>query len=169
MQINFIPIQHTLDETAMGHCIWFKRDPVCEAISATANSSGFSPLTAIAREYGWDYKVIASAAEQCNEKNEIAVITQLNPMLFLVPHTHGNENATALMQDLINAVTHTKVASLRFTHYGFVQSKLAVGEISTILKMLANPNLNSTLSTIFWDIDSRKHVELAKLWQSLHA
>ena len=53
MRLIFCVREHTFDEIYMGHPLGFPAIHGVEAISATANARGFTPLTAIARTYGW--------------------------------------------------------------------------------------------------------------------
>ena len=53
MRLIFCVREHTYDEIQMGHLLGFSAILGLDAISATANANGFTPLTAIARTYGW--------------------------------------------------------------------------------------------------------------------
>ncbi len=52
--------------------------------------------------------------------------------------------------------------------YGFVQSKLPKNEVAGILIFLLTPKLNTTLETVYWDIDTRVAKELKLLYSSLN-
>ena len=86
MKIEFREVTHQFDETHMGHKIFFHPCYETDTISATANTWGFTPLTAIARYFGWDSKFIHKASEECNARNEVAIVTQVEPTLILVPN-----------------------------------------------------------------------------------
>jgi hypothetical protein len=156
MEIIFRPIQHTFDEVIMGQAIWFRPINGVDAISATANASGFTPLTSIARAYDWQREAIQEAVKQCNEKGEVAVLNRLKPNLFLVPKTKGESNSLFYITDLLLAINHLKISTLHFTHYGFIQNKLPVNEIEQILEVMLNPLTKSTLKQVIWDIDVRQ-------------
>jgi hypothetical protein len=156
MEIIFRPIQHTFDEVFMGQAIWFRPINGVDAISATANASGFTPLTSIARAYEWQRETIQEAVKQCNEKGEIAVLNHLQPKLFLVPKTKGESNTLFYITDLLLAINHLKISTLHFTHYGFIQNKLPAKEIEQILEVMLNPLTQSTLKQVIWDIDVRQ-------------
>ena len=66
MKIVFRVNINTSDEILMGHKLWFSDINGVEAISATASADGFTPLTALARTYGWNRDLIDIAAAQCN-------------------------------------------------------------------------------------------------------
>ena len=54
-------IEHSQTEYQMSHKLWFAPAPGVDAISATANTDGFTVLNAIARFYGWNYNDINRA------------------------------------------------------------------------------------------------------------
>lgn len=156
MEIIFRPIQHSFDEVIMGHAIWFRPINGIDAISATANASGFTPLTSIARAFDWQRETIQEAAKQCNDKGEIAVLNYFQPNLFLVPKTKGQSNTLFYITDLLKALNHMRFETLHFTHYGFIQNKLPANEIEKILEVMLNPLTQSTLKQVIWDIDVRQ-------------
>ncbi len=143
----------------MGHKLGFDPIPGVEAISATANTRGFTPLTAIARMYGWSSNLIEAAAAECNRRRETAILDRLDPCLLLVPKTRGiwdwHRQAEFLATDLLQAVNHLGIKSLHFTHYGFVQEKLLSFEVERVFSLILNPLLTTTLEDMIWDIDSR--------------
>ena len=163
MEIIFREVRHTYDETYMGHKYWFSQEIECDAISATANTSGFTPLWAVIRHYGWSRDLLTKAAEQCNARQEIAVIKQLSPSLFLVPHTHGQGNTEFLIKDLVKAANAINSEVLSFTHYGFVQNSLPLTEIKFILSVLLDKNMESSVRVLVWDIDVRFKKEMISI------
>lgn len=163
MNITFRPIQHTFDEVIMGQAIWFRPINGVDAISATANAGGFTPLTSIARAYEWQQETIQEASNQCNEKGEVAILNILQPTLFLVPKTRGQSNTLFYVTDLLKAINHMKVKTLHFTHYGFIQDKLPSEEIEKILEVVMNPLTHSTLKQVIWDIDVRQDFNMRYL------
>lgn len=163
MEIIFRPIQHTSDEVIMGHAIWFRPINGIDAISATANASGFTPLTSIARAYEWQREIIQEAVKQCNDKGEVAILNHLQPNLFLVPKTKGQSNTLFYITDLLKAINHMKFQNLHFTHYGFIQNKLPSEEIEKILEVMLNPLTQSTLKQVIWDIDVRQDANMEYL------
>lgn len=163
MNLTFRPIRHTFDEVIMGQAIWFRPIDGVDAISATANTSGFTPLTSIARAYEWQRETIQEASNQCNERGEVAILNILQPTLFLVPKTKGQSNTLFYITDLLKAINHMKVETLHFTHYGFIQDKLPRVEIEKILEVMLNPLTQSTLKEIIWDIDVRQDANMGYL------
>lgn len=163
MKISFRPIQHTFDEVIMGQAIWFRPINGVDAVSATANARGFTPLTSIARAYEWTRETIDEAVNQCNEKNEVAVLDLFEPNLFLVPKTKGQSNTLFYITDLLKAINHMRFETLHFTHYGFIQDKLPSEEIEKILEVMLNPLTQSTLKQVIWDIDVRQDANMGYL------
>jgi hypothetical protein len=132
-----------------------------DAISATANDSGFTPLTAMARHYNWNKDIIVKACEQCNNKGEIAIIQQLSPTVLLVPKTSGQNQENSLAADLANACSAISAQKLRFTHYGFILNKLPADEIESILVELKNTE--TTLEDVIWDIEEIHKIEMESI------
>ncbi len=164
MEIIFREMPHTYDEVVMGHKLWFPESSESDVISATANIDGFTPLTAISRKYGWRDDLLTAASAQCNIRNEIAVIKDLNPTLLLVPSTKGKGDTNFLIKDLIKAANAVKADVLNFTHFGFIQNKLPNNEVQSILDVLFDENFNSSIRVIIWDIDFRFKKEMKKMW-----
>ena len=155
---------HTYDEVVMGHKLWFTESSESEVISATSNIDCFTHLTAISRKYGWRDDLLTAASAQCNIRNEIAVIKDLNPTLLLVPSTKGKGDTNFLIKDLIKAANAVKADVLNFTHFGFIQNKLPNNEVQSILDVLFDENFNSSIRVIIWDIDFRFKKEMKQMW-----
>ena len=164
MEIIFREMPHTYDEVVMGHKLWFPESIESDVISATANIDGFTPLTAISRKYGWRNDLLTAASAQCNIRNEIAVIKELTPTLLLVPSTKGKGDTDFLIKDLIKAANVVKADVLNFTHFGFIQNKLPIYEIQSILDVLFDENFKSSIRVIIWDIDFRFKKEMKQMW-----
>ena len=168
MRLIFCVREHTYDEIQMGHLLGFPAILGLDAISATANAHGFTPLTAIARTYGWQRDQLEAASAQCNHRQEVAVIKALSPTLLLVPRTHGGEGSLpsvgGLMSDLLAAVDHLKIGSLHFTHFGFVQGRFPEREMRTILETLLGSLHQSSIDVLYWDIDRRVLNDMIKLY-----
>lgn len=167
MEIIFREMPHTYDEVVMGQKIWFPGSIESDAISATANSDGFTPLTAIARRYGWDRDLVEQASRKCNRNGEVAIINDVKPRLLLVPKTKGKSEVAFLIDDLIAAANAINVDVLSFTHYGFVQNKLPKEEVNSILKVMMSPQTKSTIRVVVLDIDFRFKKEMITLWQMM--
>lgn len=168
MRLIFCVREHTYDEIQMGHLLGFPAILGLDAISATANANGFTPLTAIARTYGWQRDQLEAASAQCNHRQEVAVIKALSPTLLLVPQTYGDDGrrpaVDSLISDLLAAVDHLKIKSLHFTHFGFVQGRFPEMEVRTILETLLGSLHHSSLDVLYWDIDRRVLNDMIKLY-----
>ncbi len=158
METHIRPIAHTPDEISMGHASWHYPVPSCDAISATANCNGFTPLTAIERRYGWDRESLSRAVTACNNKGEVCIL-DLSPKLFLVPATKGYGNAPFLINDLIAAIRAAQVRNLHFTHFGFIQGHLPRAEVSAVLNGLFSDANVRQLNRLVIDIDARARVQ----------
>jgi hypothetical protein len=53
---------------------------------------------------------------------------------------------------------------MNFTHFGFIQNKLPIDEIQSILGVLFDRNFNSSIRVIIWDIDFRFKKEMKQMW-----
>lgn len=145
---------------------WLKGN-LGDAISATANANGFTVLGAIASGFNWDRDIISSAAEECNKSGQVVIVNQLTPTLLLVPKTRSNTSVSEITKDLIAAANALGLKKLNFTHYVLVLNRLPKNEITEVLTYLLNPNLVTTLETIYWDIDSRYENELKHIYNRL--
>lgn len=164
MEIIFRVINNNSDEKDIGHKIWHRESLVIDAISATANTAGFTPLTAIARFFDWSGDLIQAASAQCNAAKQVAIIGEVNPLLLLVPKTNGKHDETFFIKDLVAAATTMGVEVLSFTHFGFIQNKLPELEIRSILGVLMQPDLKTGIRVLIWDIDRRHRDEMLKIF-----
>jgi len=163
MDIEFRTIRNTHDETSMGHKMWFHPAARCDAISATANAPGFSPLAAVARHFAWDYEMLETAASACNDRGEIAIITSTVPTLFLVPATRGHGDAKFLITDLLKATAKVGAQGLHFTHFGFLQGRFPEEEITVVLDEILSLRVPLTLQRFVFDVDIRAESRLYDL------
>jgi len=128
-----------------------------DAVSATANISGFTQLTAIAGHYGWKAADITRIARMANERKEIGVARGTEPLLIVVPQTKAAFGADALsiMKDLLAACRESAVQTLHFTHYGMLLTERPLSEMKALLAFLATYDEDTSLQTIIWDVDDR--------------
>jgi hypothetical protein len=167
MKIIFRPIPHNPMEILMGQFIWFHPCEDVDAISVTANPEGFTTQNRVGQLLGYDQKAMIDAAKASNDKYEIAILNKSKPPLLLVPQTYGEKNSLFLINDLIAACNHLKVKKLHFTHFGFIQNKLPKNEVEQILRIMLDPNIQSTIKTVVWDVDSRVQDELQTIVSDL--
>lgn len=166
MDVYFRSIQYAADEISMGQVYWFQPNPECDAISATANTDGFTPLLAIDRHFNWDRDVVTKAALACNKKGEVCIVP-FNPMLFLVPATKGHGDAHFLISDLIAATQSANVKALHFTHFGFMQNRMPQSEVVAVLDYLFGNSTSLGLGRIVIDIDARIESKFYELLRPL--
>ena len=142
-------------EILMGQFIWFHPCEDMDAISVTANPEGFTTQNSVGQLLGYDQKVMVDAANESNDKYEIAILNKSTPPLLLVPQTYGRKDSLFLINDLIAACNHLRVKRLHFTHFGFIQKELPKSEVEKILQIMLDPHIQSTIETVVWDVDSR--------------
>jgi hypothetical protein len=150
-------IEHSQTEYQMSHKLWFAPAPGVDAISATANTDGFTVLNAIARFYGWNYNDINRAAEEANRRGQVAVLRRDRPNLFIVPRTKPSDQASigALVDDLLKALDATRARQLQFTHFGFTNRVKFEWELENFLTKLLESALAPELERVCIDIDRR--------------
>jgi hypothetical protein len=156
MNITFRKICNTYDETFMGQKLWYYPVAGCDVVSATANAPGFTSLTAIARHFGWDCDMIVHEAAACNSKGEVLIISSVVPTLILVPATKGRGNTNKQMWNLVQALHKLDAKCLHFTHFGFLQNKLPIQEVTVILDYFLNLIIPNKLESLVFDIDERR-------------
>ena len=159
MKIVFRVHVHTEGEIQIGHKLGFSGLQGVDAVSATANHDGFTPLTAAARIYGWDRDLITRASQQCNERREVAIVDQVTPTLLLVPKVTGKTSYKFTVEgcaiDLLMAAKHLGIKTLHFTHFGFMQSHKVAEDFRKILEIFLNPLNDLPLEQVIWEIDYR--------------
>jgi hypothetical protein len=171
MKIIFRVHVHTEAEIQVGHKLGFSGLQGVDAVSATANPDGFTPLTAAARIYGWDRELISKASEQCNDRREVAIVHQVTPTLLLVPKvtgkTHYKYTVEGCAIDLMMAAKRLDIKTLHFTHFGFIQSHKVTEDFSKILEIFLNPLSDLPLEELIWEIDYRGLRGLQSAYQAV--
>lgn len=148
---------HAPDELEMGHKLWFEHVVDCDAISATANMGGFTVLNAIKMRFGWDTDMLKKASSACNERDEIAVLSELTPKLLLVPRTRIDDPSRSqfYIDDLFAAVDAVGVKRLQFTHYSFMDHLGFEGEVEVVLRQIFSDDVDTTLEQLVFEADHR--------------
>jgi hypothetical protein len=155
MRMAFRTIVNTPHEIQMGQKIWFRGIEGYDTVSVTANNSGFTPLDAVRRFFGFDYDLMNQAATACNNAGEVAVVRTLSPRLLLVPKTRGRGNTEFFIEDLFQAATAICAVNLHFTHYGFLQGRFPKEEALTVIEAMLSPRLATTIERVVIDVDER--------------
>lgn len=136
-------------------------EPTADAVSLTANASGFTPLAAVACCYSYDNHLLTRASDACNQNGEVCILRELSPTAFLVPRTRGKEKSGLLIEDLLNAVEAERKTTLHFTHFHHLHS-FPTDELNAILESLKARDFEH-LQTILFEVDKRFEAEFAAL------
>jgi L-ascorbate metabolism protein UlaG (beta-lactamase superfamily) len=126
---------------------------------------GMSPLDIISGKFNWNQLRVRHAATRANRFSKVAVLRDLKPKLILVPRTNGRQDASALMDEMLEAAEAIDSEVINFTHYGFVQDRLPKIEVNSVMLKLSEINGKSKIRVVIWDIDSRYVKEINALYQ----
>jgi hypothetical protein len=90
-----------------------------------------------------------------NRYAKIAVLEGMNPRIFLIPKTTGEQDASVVIDSLIENATDCKSEVLNFTHYGLISGEVPEAEVISIFKRFADKSTESKIKVIVWDVDAR--------------
>jgi hypothetical protein len=147
------------------HQLAFSPALECDTLTVTANLMGMSPLDIISGKFNWNQLRVRHAATRANRFSKVAVLRDLKPKLILVPRTNGRQDASALMDEMLEAAEAIDSEVINFTHYGFVQDRLPKIEVNSVMLKLSEINGKSKIRVVIWDIDSRYVKEINALYQ----
>lgn len=177
MKIQIRVHTHTDPEVQLGHKIGFSSIHEFRSyqpnnlIVATANIDGFTTLNAIANVYKFNKDAIKFYVDQCNEHNVIRILRDFEVPLMLVPRTRGSTKwqkaPERYITEIIKEANHSDVKKIHFTPYSFIRNKFPENEIRSILTILLNPLVHSTLSTFIFEIDARHEKQLIDLYDGI--
>lgn len=169
MEIEFLPRRSDATEVQMGQYLFFYDQFIneCDAISVTANPTGFTPLNTIAGVLGWNRNMINNFAAAVKEKNDVGVNNNLIPILLLVPHISNSLPQERLAKELFEACNAINAKTLRFTHYGLILGNFPKEQIKSILKYIVSHANTLTLDKIYWDIDERYEQQIREIEDEL--
>ncbi len=141
----------------MCHKYFFEPDRSCDTVCATANMGGFTVLNAISNRFHWDTEVITAAAEECNRRQEIAILQFSQPRLLLVPRMRLDdpELAATLICGLLAACAAIDTSQLHFTHFGFTSRIAHKKTLKVILDTFTDLSCDSRLREVHFDLDAR--------------
>jgi hypothetical protein len=145
----------------MGHCSCGYTIPGIDCVSATANTDGFTPLTSLMRVYPWNEELIVETCKKCNQKSMPIVLENLWPRLVLVPQSKGELNPT-LTAAYAKCLNEGNVRNMHFSHYGFVQNRMALSELNDILLAIECEGEMANEMMMYIDIDTRSKNEMDK-------
>jgi len=147
------------------HQLAFSPALECDTLTVTANLMGMSPLDIISGKFNWNQLRVRHAATRANRFSKVAVLRDLKPKLILVPRTNGRQDASALMDDMLEAAEVIESEVINFTHYGYVQERLPHIEVNSVLLKLSEMSRKTKIRVVIWDIDSRYVKEINALYQ----
>lgn len=171
MEIEFLPRRSDETEVQMGQYLFFDDQFVdaCDAISVTANPTGFTPLNTIAGVLGWNHNMINQLAAIVNESGEVNIKNELTPILILVPQVSNKLPQQRLAEKLFRACSAINAKTLRFTHYGLILGAFPVEQVKSILQYIIANEDTLSLKKIYWDIDERYEQQIRDLENGLRA
>lgn len=147
------------------HQLVFAPSIECDTMSVTANPMGDSPLKIISSKFNWNQLRIHHAATRANRFSKVAVLRDLKPKLILVPRTKGQQDASALIDGMLEAAEFIESEVINFTHYGFVQERLPHIEVNSVLLKLSQVRRRTKIRVVIWDIDSRYAKDINDLYR----
>jgi hypothetical protein len=147
------------------HQLAFSPALECDTLTVTANLMGMSPLHIISSRFNWNQLRVRHAATRANRYTKVAVLRDLKPKLILVPRTKGQQDASALMDEMLEAAEAIESEVINFTHYGFVQERLPQIEVNSVMRKLSEIRRQTKIRVVIWDIDSRNVKEINALYQ----
>jgi len=158
MEIIFRPLPSN-------HQLAFSPALECDTLTVTANLMGMSPLNIISGKFNWNQLRVRHAATRANRYSKVAVLRDLKPKLILVPRTKGQQDASTLMDEMLEAAEAIEAEVINFTHYGFVQQRLPQIEVNSVMRKLSEIRKKTKIRVVIWDIDSRNVKEINALYQ----
>ncbi len=174
MRIDIRVHTHTETEIQMGHKIGFSCLPKFgryqrnNVIVATANTHGFTTLNAIANVCKMNRDALKYYVEQCNERNLTSILRDFDVPLLLIPRTRGSTKWRKAPEYYITQVlkqaNHEDVKQIHFTCFSFIRDKFPRSEITSILKILLNPLVHTSLESFIFEIDARYEKPLLALY-----
>ncbi len=155
-------LQHKLSFSPLSDVNNENKKEMENIISTTADSDGFTTLSAICRVLDLPIDLIEKNADECNALKRSRLIDSKGWGLFMVPKWRSDniiEYPEYYISELIKVADYFKSGSIHFTHYSFIQS-FPRDEIIRQMILLANPVFVPSVEKFYWEIDSRFFNEL---------
>jgi hypothetical protein len=149
------------------HQLAFSPALECDTLTVTANLMGMSPLDIISGKFNWNQLRVRHAATRANRFSKVAVLRDLKPKLILVPRTNGRQDASALMDEMLEAAEAIDSEVINFTHYGFVQDRLPKIEVESVFNKLAEIRNKSAIRVLVWDVDARYLAQTKEIYMTI--
>ena len=134
-----------------------------DAISVTANTSGFTVCNAVLGCYGKDEERLKVLANKCNIEQKVMYDAHVKPSLIFVPKTNETEDVAKFIKDVVDVADVMEVKRLRFTHYEVVFKELPAQQIETILDCLFAKDIATTLEEVVIEIDEKFERQLSEM------
>jgi hypothetical protein len=168
MQMILRAQSHTQEEIALGHKVSFTIQDGVDAVSASSNLNGYTPLKAVLRVLGADQETFEPHVNACQLSNRVLSVQHAGVNLILVPSTRGEKGFNNYYQyyaiEVLKQCNYHDIKTLHFTHYGFITKKFQQREVYSVLVTMLNPLVHTTVEKIFFEIDSRYLNDLVDLF-----
>lgn len=155
MEIIFRPMANDTRMNPVNRTYGYLRSLEADTVSVTANPMPGSPLSIVADQLNLDRARLHKAAVKSNRYAKIAVLEGMNPRIFLIPKTTGEQDASVVIDSLIENAAECKSEVLNFTHYGLISGEVPEAEVISIFKRFADKSTESKIKVIVWDVDAR--------------
>jgi len=167
MEIIFRPMFYEPNINHVSKIYGYVRSLEADSVSVTANPMPGSPLSIVVERLNLDRARIHKAAVKSNRHSKIAVLENMNPRIFLIPKTTGNEDPSGLIDDLLESAKDCDSEVINFTHYGLIKGDVPRTEVSTIFQRFAQRGAESGVRVIVWDVDAR-HLQTFRALHKQH-
>jgi hypothetical protein len=175
MQFTFRVQKNTDGEIQLGHKLSFTLADGVDALSVSANSNGFTPLTAVFRTMYLDYKEFEKEILDCRKENIVVELKNPHysvPKIILVPPTRGRTSKhhtyEYYMTRILEICNLNKSKKLHFTHYGFLNGGYYFDEVLRVMTTLLHPLAFTTLEHIYFEIDERFYREFSNIFRHVN-
>ena len=168
MEIKIREVLHTADEISMGQVIHYLPLPEADGVSVTANASGFTTMTAVARHWNVSLGQAIAISDHANKLKckcpwSLVLEEPKRRCLITVPRTYGQSDSEAMTRKLLEDASSERVKILEFSHYNFIQKTFAEIEIASAIRVMRARHDSGALNTVIFDIDSRFFQDLSQL------
>ena len=167
MEIIFRPMAYEPNINHLGKTFGYVQSLEADSVSVTANPMPGSPLSIVVERLNLDRARIHKAAVKSNRHSKIAVLENMNPRIFLIPKTTGNEDPSGLIDDLLDSAKECDSEVINFTHYGLIKGDVPEAEVSGIFQRFAQRGAESGIRVIVWDVDAR-HLQTFRVLHKQH-
>lgn len=165
MKLLLRSIPHSVDEIAMGHCVFYPSVNT-DAISCTFNMDGFTPMKAVLNAHGVDDEHFQKC-RRLHEGQPFRTITHGDEFPNIITSTKTktwNEVPDAAFQ-ILRTVEDDYCKSLCMTHFAFIQGRFPDDAFTACAHAVSTAWTYSKLDKIIVDVDARHFVAAKHLWR----